>query len=159
MYISTDVAERIKEMAKVRSISVKHLLEDVGLGFNTMSNMKTSMPKADNLARIADQLNCSVDYLLGRTSIPATEIPSNIGFITPLEAKVLLAYREKKDMQRAIEHLLDIDSSVEQTKKPDIIIGQIAAFGSGPTDVPVNKEASQKLAALAKKKRTEKKEK
>ena len=149
MYISTDVAERIKEMAKVRSISVKQLLEDVGLGFNTMSNMKTSMPKADNLARIADQLNCSVDYLLGRTSIPATEIPSNIGFITPLEAKVLLAYREKKDMQRA----------VEQTKKPDIIIGQIAAFGSGPTDVPVNKEASQKLAALAKKKRTEKKEK
>lgn len=36
-----------------------------------MSNMKTSMPKADNLAKIADHLNCSVDYLLGRTDEPS----------------------------------------------------------------------------------------
>ncbi len=67
MYQSDNVANRIKTLAKSRNISIKKLLEDVGLGFNTMSNMKTSMPKADNLARIADYLNCSVDYLLGRT--------------------------------------------------------------------------------------------
>lgn len=70
MYSSTNVAERIKELAKIRGVSVKKLLEDVGLGFNTMSNMKTSMPKADNLAKIADYLGCSVDYLLGRTENP-----------------------------------------------------------------------------------------
>lgn len=70
MYISSNVAERIKDLAKRRKISVKQLLEDVGLGFNTMSNMKTSMPKADNLAKIADYLDCSVDYLLGRTDNP-----------------------------------------------------------------------------------------
>lgn len=67
MYSSAKVAEQIKSLAKSKGISVKKLLEDVGLGFNTMSNMKTSMPKADNLARIADYLDCSVDYLLGRT--------------------------------------------------------------------------------------------
>ena len=70
MYISADVAERIKEMAKQRNIPVKKLLNDVGMGFNTMSNMKNSMPKADNLAKIADYLGCSVDYLLGRTDTP-----------------------------------------------------------------------------------------
>ena len=70
MYISNNVAEKIKILAKSKGISVKKLLEDVGLGFNTMSNMKTSMPKADNLAKIADYLDCSVDYLLGRTDIP-----------------------------------------------------------------------------------------
>ena len=70
MYLSTDVADRIKLLAKKRKTSVKQLLIDVGLGFNTMSNMKTSMPKADNLARIADYLDCSVDYLLGRTDNP-----------------------------------------------------------------------------------------
>ena len=43
---------------------------DVGMGFNAMSNMRTSMPKADNLAKIADYLDCSVDYLLGRTDKP-----------------------------------------------------------------------------------------
>lgn len=70
MYSSTNIAERIKELAKIRGVSVKKLLEDVGLGFNTMSNMKTSMPKADNLAKMADYLGCSVDYLLGRTENP-----------------------------------------------------------------------------------------
>ena len=70
MYRSVDVSERIKSMSKMRGVSVKQLLSDVGLGFNTMSNMKTSMPKADNLAKIADYLDCSVDYLLGRTDNP-----------------------------------------------------------------------------------------
>lgn len=70
MYNSSNVAERIKATAKARNVSIKVVLENVGLGFNTMSNMKTSMPKADNLARIADYLNCSVDYLLGRTDNP-----------------------------------------------------------------------------------------
>lgn len=70
MYNSANVAERIRSMAKKRGLTVKKLLEDVGLGFNTMSNMKTSMPKADNLAKIADYLDCSVDYLLGRTENP-----------------------------------------------------------------------------------------
>lgn len=70
MYSSSDVAERIKQFAKESNLSIKQVLSDVGLGFNTMSNMKTSMPKADNLAKIADYLNCSVDYLLGRTDDP-----------------------------------------------------------------------------------------
>lgn len=70
MYNSSNVAERIKALAKSRNLSVKVILEQAGLGFNTMSNMKISMPKADNLAKIADCLNCSVDYLLGRTDVP-----------------------------------------------------------------------------------------
>ena len=70
MYNSQEVAQSIKKMSKDKNITIKKLLEDVGLGFNTMSNMKTSMPKADNLAKIADYLDCSVDYLLGRTDNP-----------------------------------------------------------------------------------------
>lgn len=70
MYNSQNVAETIKKLSKEKNITLKMLLEDVGLGFNTMSNMKTSMPKADNLAKIADYLDCSVDYLLGRTDNP-----------------------------------------------------------------------------------------
>lgn len=70
MYQSADVAARIKSVAKSKGITVKKMLEDVGMGFNAMSNMRTSMPKADNLAKIADYLDCSVDYLLGRTDKP-----------------------------------------------------------------------------------------
>lgn len=70
MYNSNNIAERIKTLSKSKGISIKKLLSDVGLGFNTMANMKTSMPKADNLAKIADYLDVSVDYLLGRTDVP-----------------------------------------------------------------------------------------
>ena len=72
---------------------------------------------------------------------------------------IMYRYNElSDDQQREVIAFMEFKLA-QQTKKPDIIIGQIAAFGSGPMDVSVNKEASQKLAALAKKKRTEKKEK
>ena len=70
LYNSSAVAARIKDMAKTRGITVKQLLEDAGLGYNMMTMMRTSMPKADNLAKLADELNCSMDYLMGRTDNP-----------------------------------------------------------------------------------------
>lgn len=77
MYVSSDIAERIKEVARQRQISVKKILSDTGLGRNTMSNFKTSFPKSDSLAKIADCLDCSVDYLLGRTENPAVQIKAS----------------------------------------------------------------------------------
>lgn len=76
MYISNDIAERIKEFAKKRQISMKKVLSDTGLGRNTMSNLKTSFPQSDSIAKIADYLDCSVDYLLGRTDNPQAHIKS-----------------------------------------------------------------------------------
>ena len=70
MYDSNAVADRIRMIAKSQKISMKQVLIDAGLGFNTMTAYRTSMPKADNLAKIADVLDCSVDYLLGRTDDP-----------------------------------------------------------------------------------------
>lgn len=70
MYDSANVAVRIKEMAKARKITLSTVFLDSGLGRNTMANLKTSMIAADSLAKIADCLDCSVDYLLGRTDDP-----------------------------------------------------------------------------------------
>lgn len=69
-YISSEIAERIKLIAKSKGLTVSTVLKEVNLGRNTMANFKTSMPKADNLAKIADYLDCSIDYLLGRTDDP-----------------------------------------------------------------------------------------
>ena len=66
MYNSNDIAKKIKETAKTKNVSVKKMLVDTELGVNTLQNMKTSMPKVDTLAKIADFLNVSIDYLLGR---------------------------------------------------------------------------------------------
>lgn len=70
MYNSNNVAECIKKLSKSKNISVKQLLKDIELAPGTMVNMKTSMPQSDNLAKIADYLDCSVDYLLGRSDDP-----------------------------------------------------------------------------------------
>lgn len=71
MYNPPDIAMRIKSAAKEKGVSLKAMLEELGLGSNTMSHMRHGkMPAADTLARIADFLGCSVDYLLGRTDKP-----------------------------------------------------------------------------------------
>jgi len=72
MYNSNNVAERINTLLQDKKISQKEMLLNLQLNKNAISTMiyRNSMPKADNLAKIADYLNCSVDYLLGRTDNP-----------------------------------------------------------------------------------------
>ena len=70
--IAANTAERIKLIAKSKGISVKEMLEACHLNKNTLSSMlsRGSWPQANNLGFIADYLDCSVDYLLGRTDNP-----------------------------------------------------------------------------------------
>lgn len=71
MYKSPNIAKTIKLRAKEKDISLKTMLSDLSLGSNTMSNMRHDrMIAADSLARIADYLDCSIDYLVGRTDNP-----------------------------------------------------------------------------------------
>ena len=71
MYEPTKIAETIKQMAKLKNLQLKDMLKSLSLNKNTLSNMYNgSMLKGDSLARIADYLDCSVDYLLGRTDNP-----------------------------------------------------------------------------------------
>lgn len=69
-YISSDISERIKKRLKEFGVTAEQMLSELEMGKRTLQNYKTSMPKADNLAYIADYLDCSVDYLLGRTDNP-----------------------------------------------------------------------------------------
>lgn len=68
VYKSSEIVDRITKVAKLRGVSKRRALLDCGFGQNTLENMKTSMPSASKLAIIADRLECSVDYLLGRTT-------------------------------------------------------------------------------------------
>ena len=118
MYTPSDAAFLIKEVAKNKGISVKTMLEECGLNKNLLSSMTTrlSWPQANNLARIADYLDCSVDYLLGRTDdpnahkkiLPAREGDLSDEQLTAYEQMVLTAYRTKTEMQAAVNTLLGI---------------------------------------------------
>lgn len=71
MYDLQAIALRIKQQAKTQKISMKDMLPACGLGINAVSQMAQGQNMSStNLARIADYLGCSVDYLLGRTDDP-----------------------------------------------------------------------------------------
>lgn len=66
MYNSQDIASKIKSTASANNVKLGDMFAELGISQNTLHNMKTSIPKSDTLALIADYLNVSVDYLLGR---------------------------------------------------------------------------------------------
>lgn len=68
MYIAQDLKERINKAAKEKGVSVRSVLIECGLNPNTVNQIKDSKGlSCFALAQIADALDCSVDYLLGRS--------------------------------------------------------------------------------------------
>lgn len=64
-------AERIKLQAKEKGVSAKKVLEICELGPNTITKMANGSDiVSQSLRKIADYLDCSVDYLLGRVDTP-----------------------------------------------------------------------------------------
>lgn len=71
MYDPQNTAFRIKRRTKELKIPMRTLLHDCGLGINAVSQLASgSVMSYVSLALIADRLDCSVDYLLGRTENP-----------------------------------------------------------------------------------------
>lgn len=79
MYTAQFTIERIQKIIKKRGLLQKNVLSDCGLSENTLKSMTDNRGMASfNLAKIADYLNVSVDYLLGRTDEPELKNISNV---------------------------------------------------------------------------------
>ena len=65
---------RLKELRKKKGISQLRLATDLNTTQNTISRYETGErePGIDELIKIADYFNVSVDYLIGRTENPKT---------------------------------------------------------------------------------------
>lgn len=71
MYNSQDLVSKIKKRAKEKNILIRDMLSACGLSINAISQISDKKGlSCFSLARIADYLDCSVDYLLGRTDNP-----------------------------------------------------------------------------------------
>ena len=75
MYDVKQVVQKIKQIAREKDIKTAEMLEICELSKNTLSSMSSrgSWIQANSLAKIADVLDCSVDYLLGRSETPNPE--------------------------------------------------------------------------------------
>ncbi|MCD7854771.1 MAG: helix-turn-helix domain-containing protein [Clostridiales bacterium] len=80
MYNPQDIADRIKKQAKQKHISIKDLLSDCELGVNTISQLSKGQTIAySSLVKIADKLECSIDYLIGRTRVvKVIDLPNDL---------------------------------------------------------------------------------
>lgn len=77
MINSQELAIKIKTIAKSKKIAIGKMLTECGLSINTLSSMQSGgySPRLDTITKIADYLDISVDYLLGRTdeALPGTK--------------------------------------------------------------------------------------
>ena len=82
MYNSDDLVNKIESMAKSRKIKKSEMLLACGCNRNTLTQLSDKKGLSSfSLARIADYLDCSVDYLLGRTDNPKAHLaPADMNF-------------------------------------------------------------------------------
>ena len=68
VYDSDMTADRIKKILIDKKLTVKQMVTACDLGVNALSNIRHGGVKSvDAFLKIADYLDCSIDYLLGRT--------------------------------------------------------------------------------------------
>lgn len=77
MYTSDKLVENIRKRALQQGIPLKDLLQNCALNINTLNQGAKSKKGigALSLAKIADALECSMDYLTGRTDCPDVAQP------------------------------------------------------------------------------------
>ncbi len=104
MYNAQEIAFVIKQTAKGKNLTLKQLLENCDLSINTISELsKGKQISYISFSKIADCLDCSVDFLLGRTDNPNFEKA-----VVPPKKKV-----SKKDLQIVIDQLEKLKNSID----------------------------------------------
>ena len=140
--------DKIKSLAKEQGIKLGFICSQLGLTESYFRSVKQGKNKIsdERLSIIADILNTTPEYLRDETDQKEKSATEE----KPLP-DILYRYNElSEDKQREVISFVEFKLA-QQKKKPDDYIGQIAAFGSGPADVPYNEKAARDLARYAKK--------
>lgn len=85
---SQEIATRIKSIAQKKKVLIKDMLSELSMNVNTISMLSKGREISYvNFARIADYLNVSVDYLLGRTDSLNIDNSIKTGNVTGINVK------------------------------------------------------------------------
>lgn len=64
-------AQRIKDRCNEKGYTISNVLENCQITRNFMYSLKIKqVPSIEIVERLAEYLDCSIDYLIGRTDIP-----------------------------------------------------------------------------------------
>lgn len=109
----------IRRLRTGHGVTQKELAKHLGVAQNTLSYWEQGKYDIDNasLQKIADYFKCSIDFVLCRENVTSnTSSKNNDSFsklITDHEKALILAYRNRKEMQGAVDTLLGIKSDCE----------------------------------------------
>lgn len=97
-----EIGNRIRKYREELGISQKQLAEQIGVSNGRVSNWEQGLnrPDADKLAELCVALNVSPSSLLG--------VKLSKDELSDTEWKIIRAYREKRDLQKAVRILLGI---------------------------------------------------
>lgn len=98
-----EIGNRIRKYREIRGLNQKDLAQLIGVSNSRVSNWEQGInrPDADILADICRALNVSPSELL--------DVRLSTDDLSTQERKVIQAYREKTDLQQAVNILLGID--------------------------------------------------
>lgn len=108
--------DRLACLRKAKGISMRQCANELGIPYTTYVSYEKNErdPKSEQLIELADYFNVSIDYLLGRTEEQKVnkEVSNNL-VLTKHEEQVLTSYRNKTEMQNAVDTLLNVPSLIE----------------------------------------------
>lgn len=107
---------------------------NISSGVVTKWKNEGALPNGDNLAKIADYLDCSVDYLLGRAAAPASFYGD--GF-TAHDKTLVEAYKKQQPaLRQAVDKILGIEAEEYNFSESYLSRARVAAFGGAPQSDP-----------------------
>lgn len=113
MYNSQEISNRIKITVKQQRKSLGEMLTSCELGKNTVSHLANGQEISYlNFAKIADYLDCSVDYLLGRTDNPnvngnnVSNIETTIGTQVTGTGNIVNHYPQQNEIEKELCSIL-----------------------------------------------------
>lgn len=113
------ILDNFFKLLNERKISAKKLSDDTGISTGNISDWKNgrSMPTALKLIQLANYLDCSVDFILGRTDVVNSSNNNHLKKdISEQERQLLSAYRQNPNMQGAVNRLLGVEPPMRAIK-------------------------------------------
>lgn len=86
--------ERIKELCKIRKISMNMLEQELGFGKGYLSKLGQSTPNTSKIKKIADYFGVTVDYLMTGKNEPKEKAPE-------------LTTRDEKDIAKDLNNIME----------------------------------------------------
>lgn len=168
-------------LLQISSVSAYKLSKDTGIPQSVISYWKSGekLPSAENLLKLANYFDVSVDYLVGRTDSPhPTNITNDINkqnnakivsiqtALSTEEKELIESFRSFPAEYKAkmINFIHDTKTEIEKDRKLDMLIEQnrkliharAAAYGGETADVILTPEEDAKIDELLQKERERK---